>query len=112
MSAVFVPSNGQFICRIPRLFLAPGRYRIGARVLERGEEADWPRDGVGYLEVEGGDYYGTAVNLAARVRAEAEPDQILVTEEVYQRARSDLSGSHAKAYRLKGFEAPIELYAA
>ena len=55
---------------------------------------------------------GTVVNTASRAQTAADADQILVTEEVYQRARSDLSGSQAKAYRLKGFEAPIELYAA
>ena len=55
---------------------------------------------------------GTVVNTASRAQTVADADQILVTEVVYQRARSDLSGSQAKAYRLKGFEAPIELYAA
>lgn len=55
---------------------------------------------------------GTVVNTASRAQTVADADQILVTEEVYQRARSDLSGSQAKTYRLKGFEAPIELYAA
>ena len=55
---------------------------------------------------------GTVVNTAARAQSAANADQILITEEVYQRARSELSGSQAKPYRLKGFEAPIELYAA
>jgi adenylate cyclase len=55
---------------------------------------------------------GTVVNTASRAQSVADADQILVTREVYQLARSDLSDSHAKAYRLKGFEAPIELYAA
>src|SRR5450755_2141224 len=55
---------------------------------------------------------GTVVNTASRAQTVADADQILVTKVVYQRARSDLSGSQAKAYRLKGFEAPIELYAA
>ena len=55
---------------------------------------------------------GTVVNTASRAQTVADAGQILVTAEVYQRARSDLAGSHAKAYRLKGFEAPIELYAA
>jgi adenylate cyclase len=55
---------------------------------------------------------GTVVNTASRAQSVADADQILVTEEVYRRARSDLSGSPAKAYRLKGFETPIELYTA
>jgi adenylate cyclase len=55
---------------------------------------------------------GTVVNTASRAQSVADADQILVTREVYQLARSDLSDSHAKAYRLKGFEAPVELYTA
>jgi adenylate cyclase len=55
---------------------------------------------------------GTVVNTASRAQSAAGADQILVTEEVYRRAESDLAGSQAKAYQLKGFEAPIELYAA
>ncbi len=53
------PTRGQFRCFIPRLPLAPGRYRIGARVTVGGEEADWPRDGIGYIDVEAGDFFGT-----------------------------------------------------
>jgi class 3 adenylate cyclase len=55
---------------------------------------------------------GTVVNTASRAQSVADAGQILVTEEVYRRARSDLPDSQAKPYRLKGFEAPIELYAA
>ena len=55
---------------------------------------------------------GTVVNTASRAQSVADADQILVPREVYQLARSDLSDSHAKAYRLKGFEAPVELYTA
>jgi adenylate cyclase len=55
---------------------------------------------------------GTVVNTASRAQSAAGADQILVTQEVYQRAQSDLAGSQARAYELKGFEAPIELYAA
>jgi class 3 adenylate cyclase len=55
---------------------------------------------------------GTVVNTASRAQSVAEPDQILVTRTVYERVQSDLLDSRAKAYRLKGFDAPIELYAA
>jgi adenylate cyclase len=55
---------------------------------------------------------GTVVNTASRAQSVADADLILVTAEVCQRARSDLPGSEARAYRLRGFEAPIELYAA
>jgi adenylate cyclase len=55
---------------------------------------------------------GTVVNTASRAQSAAGADQILVTQQVYQRAQSDLAGSRAKAYQLKGFQEPIELYAA
>lgn len=55
---------------------------------------------------------GTVVNTASRAQSAAGAGQILVTAEVYRRARSDLADSTPKAYQLKGFEEPIELYAA
>ncbi len=55
---------------------------------------------------------GTVVNTASRAQSVAEADQILVTEAVYQRTRSDLPDSHSKTFQLKGFDVPIELYAA
>jgi lipopolysaccharide transport system ATP-binding protein len=54
-----IPHSGHFRCCIPRLPLAPGRYRIGARITVDGEEADWPNDGIAYIEVEPGDFFGT-----------------------------------------------------
>ncbi|RPF47021.1 lipopolysaccharide transport system ATP-binding protein [Thermodesulfitimonas autotrophica] len=54
-----VPSEGAFRCYVPHFPISRGRYRIGARVTVNGEEADWPQDGVGYLDVEDGDFYGT-----------------------------------------------------
>jgi adenylate cyclase len=55
---------------------------------------------------------GTVVNTASRAQSVAEAGQILVTQAVYKRAESDLADSHAKPFHLKGFEAPVELYAA
>src|SRR5580704_15331286 len=55
---------------------------------------------------------GTVVNTASRAQAAAEPGQNLVTEAVYYKIRSDLPGSSAKEYQLKGFDEPIRLYAA
>jgi len=54
-----VPRSGVFRCHVTRFPFSPGRYYIGARVVVGGEEADWPRDGVGYLTVEVGDFYHT-----------------------------------------------------
>ena len=54
-----LPRHGQFRCSIPRLPLRADRYRIGARVTVAGEEADWPHDGIAFVDVEQGDFYGT-----------------------------------------------------
>ncbi len=54
-----VPPTGEFRCSVQRLPLCPGRYRVGARLTIGGEEVDWPQNGIGYLEVENGDFYGT-----------------------------------------------------
>jgi class 3 adenylate cyclase len=55
---------------------------------------------------------GTVVNTASRAQSVAEADQILVTKAVFDRTQPDLKGSPSKAFQLKGFDAPIELYAA
>src|SRR5580704_3999290 len=55
---------------------------------------------------------GTVVNIASRAQSAAAADEILLTQAVYERARSELSGSRAQDYQLKGFDAPIRLWAA
>jgi class 3 adenylate cyclase len=55
---------------------------------------------------------GTVVNTAARAQSAAVAGEILLTQAVYERASTELIGSQAQEHRLKGFEAPITLYAA
>jgi len=55
---------------------------------------------------------GTVVNTASRAQSVAEANQILVTQSVYQRAQLELKDSHSTAFQLKGFDAPVDLYAA
>ena len=55
---------------------------------------------------------GTVVNTASRAQSVAEADQILVTKAVFDRTQPDLKDSPSKAFQLKGFDTPIELYAA
>jgi len=54
-----VPSVGEFRCLVSNIPLSSGRYRVGARVTVGGEEADWPRDGIAFLDVETGDFYAS-----------------------------------------------------
>ena len=55
---------------------------------------------------------GTVVNTASRAQSVADADQILVTKAVFDRAQPDLKDSPSKPFLLKGFDAPIELFAA
>jgi lipopolysaccharide transport system ATP-binding protein len=52
-------STGEFRCRIPRLPFNPGRISVFPRIEVNGNESDFPQDGVGYIDVVSGDYYGT-----------------------------------------------------
>lgn len=55
---------------------------------------------------------GTVVNMAARAQGAAAAGEILVTRAVYDRTQPDLAASRSGRYSLKGFEEPVELYAA
>jgi class 3 adenylate cyclase len=55
---------------------------------------------------------GTVVNTASRAQSAAEAGRILVTRAVYDKARTDMADSQGREYELKGFDRPIELYAA
>jgi adenylate cyclase len=54
---------------------------------------------------------GTVVNTAARAQSAAEAGQILVTRAVYDRALRQTVEKQGRAFHLKGFEKPVELYA-
>jgi lipopolysaccharide transport system ATP-binding protein len=51
--------KGQIKLFIKNFFLSKGEYRIGARILNNNEEADWPRDGISTVIVESGNFYLT-----------------------------------------------------
>ncbi len=57
-----------------------------------------------------GDYFGNAVNLAARLVAAAEPEQILATGEVHT-ALTDWRGEPVAPLALRGFDEPVQAYA-
>jgi class 3 adenylate cyclase len=54
---------------------------------------------------------GTVVNTAARAQAAASAGEILLTQAVYDRFSPALTVSGIQDYDLKGFEAPVKLYA-
>jgi class 3 adenylate cyclase len=75
------------------------------------EEGLQVRAGLGYGELlaMGGDYFGNAVNLAARLVAAAAPGQILAAREVYERL-SDWPAVAQEPLQLKGFNGPVIAY--
>jgi lipopolysaccharide transport system ATP-binding protein len=58
-----LPPRGEIRCLIKRFPLAPGRYIVSPRLDVGGEVADWLMlpEGIGIIEVELGDFYGTGV---------------------------------------------------
>jgi adenylate cyclase len=55
---------------------------------------------------------GNVVNTTSRAQSAAAAGEILLTQAVYDRARSELGESHAQEHRLKGFDAPMKLWTA
>jgi adenylate cyclase len=90
--------------------LADWAVGLTARVKER----PLPRIGIhaGSALYRDGDYYGRAVNLAARVSARATGGEVLVTRAVRDAAGRHISFDPIGAVKLKGFDEPTELFVA
>ncbi len=88
-------------------------WAVGFQQLNAGERP-LPRIGVhaGETLYRDGDYYGRAVNLAARVGARAAGGEVLVTEAVVEAAGSHLAFEPIGEVKLKGFSEATELYLA
>jgi adenylate cyclase len=88
-------------------------WAVGFQALNTGRRPA-PRIGVhaGDTLYRDGDYYGRAVNLAARVGARAAGGEVLVTEPVVQAAGGHLAFEPIGEVKLKGFTEATELYLA
>jgi adenylate cyclase len=91
---------------------------IALALVERfGQQANvTPRGGlaVGEILTRGGDYYGPVVNVASRIADLAVPNEILVTNELRERAEKSsapFAFDAAGRRMLKGFDEPLELFA-
>jgi adenylate cyclase len=78
------------------------------------DERPHPRIGmhVGTALYRDGDYYGRAINLAARVAARAAGGEVLVTDPVCETAGRHLAFDRIGEVKLKGFNTPTALYLA
>jgi class 3 adenylate cyclase len=66
----------------------------------------------GPVVFQGGDYFGRTVNIAARIAGQAEPGQVLVTQEVVDRTgSSEVVFEPVGSFALKGLAEPVLLYA-
>jgi class 3 adenylate cyclase len=75
------------------------------------EEGLQVRAGLGFGEILtlSGDYFGNAVNMAARLVAAAAPGQVLITEDVYKRI-PEWPVLAQEPLHLKGFDAAVVAY--
>ncbi len=53
------PEGGEVRLAVDDFPLSPGKYRLGVRLSVSGQEVDCPENGVDWLEVGEGDFYGT-----------------------------------------------------
>jgi adenylate cyclase len=86
-------------------------------ILDRVRPAGLPPAHVGVnagpMIYEEGDYFGRTVNIAARIAAQAGPDQVFVGEDVVPHiAPAGFRIVEAGAFELKGIEEPVTLYEA
>jgi len=88
-------------------------WAVGFQELNAGQRP-LPRIGVhaGDTLYRDGDYYGRAVNLAARVGARAAGGEVLVTDVVVEAAGDHLTFEPIGEVKLKGFSEATELYLA
>jgi adenylate cyclase len=88
-------------------------WAVGFQALH-GRTRPLPRIGIhsGLALYRDGDYYGRAVNLAARVGARAAGGEVLVTEPVVASAGSHLQFEPIGEVKLKGFNEATKLFAA
>jgi adenylate cyclase len=87
-------------------------WAVGFQTLQT--ERPLPRIGIhsGAALYRDGDYFGRAVNLAARVGARAAGGEVLVTRPVVEAAGKHLEFHHIGEVKLKGFDEATELFLA
>jgi adenylate cyclase len=85
------------------------------RAAEERDDMPAARAGVAYGRAvsRGGDYFGHTVNLAARVLDQAEPSEVLVSEDCVQEAGAGPFGFHEpRDAKLKGIREPVRIWRA
>jgi adenylate cyclase len=91
-----------------------GAVRSALQLVEEAPEAGLPPAHVGVaagpVVIQGGDYFGRTVNLAARIASRAGPGQVLVSQSVAESAPpAGVALVELGELRLKGFARPVRL---
>ena len=121
-SGLLVRPRGEGDSRFAVFRRASDAVAAAAQIVEVIEAADWStpepirvRVGVhtGEADLRDGDYYGTAVNLCARIRGLAEPNRVLISEatsRLLMRSDSGVQLHEVGAYDLKGISLPERVF--
>jgi adenylate cyclase len=91
----------------------PGAVTAALELVDRVPAAGLPAAHLGVaagpVVVQGGDYFGRTVNLAARLAAHARAGQVLVTAPVAEAGADGVAFAELGELRLKGFTAPVRV---
>jgi class 3 adenylate cyclase len=121
-SGMLVRPRGEGDSRFAVFGRASEAVAAAAQVLDMLENATWStpapiqvRVGIhtGEADLRDGDYYGTSVNLCARIRGLAEPNQVLVSEatsRMLMRSDFEVKLCEVGAYELKGLSLPERVF--
>lgn len=122
-SGMLVRPRGEGDSRFAVFRRASDAVAAAAQIVKAIEDTIWQtpepihvRVGVhtGEADLRDGDYYGTAVNLCARVRGLAGPNQVFVSEatgQLLMRSDSEVELRDVGAHQLKGIARPERVYA-
>ena len=121
-AGILVRPRGEGDSRFAVFRRASGAVAAAAQLVEAIEGTPWGtpepirvRVGVhtGEADLRDGDYYGTAVNLCARIRGLAQPNRVLVSEataRLLMRSDSGVELHEVGAYELKGILLPERVF--
>ena len=121
-SGMLVRPRGEGDSRFAVFRRASGAVAAAAQLVGAIEGAEWGtpepirvRVGVhtGEADLRDGDYYGTAVNLCARIRGLAQPNRVLISEatsRLLMRSDSGVELHEVGAYELKGISLPERVF--
>lgn len=99
---MFVAPDANSACRAASALMAEHETSAGRAVVPRGGVAYGP------VLVRGGDYYGDVVTIASRLADDAEPRELLVTEE-FAVASTTIGFDGAEKRSLKGIDDPVAI---